>query len=158
MTADDQAPKKWRALFYGYVQTFWCQLDTCIMLGYDEKRSMILKKEGGLIWGALNSWGGGEMPPKGRKKGTGMLLLPFMKCTYECRKNNTQPAAAQGEQLTFLSKQRWCTEMGFKKDELSSTQCKKIRRMAHLVQPTLHFAATYILHMMHILVLCTIVA
>ena len=51
MTADDQAPKKWRALFYGYVQTFWCQLDTCIMLGYDEKRSMILKKEGDLYEG-----------------------------------------------------------------------------------------------------------
>ena len=52
--------------------------------------------------------GGGGMPPRGRKKGIAkaMLLLPFMKCTYECRKNNTQPAAAQGEQLTFLSKQR----------------------------------------------------
>ena len=35
--------------------------------------------------------GGGGMPPKGRKKGIAkaMLLLPFMKCTYECRKNNT---------------------------------------------------------------------
>ena len=116
------------------------------------------KEGGGTYMRGIKLLGGGGMPPKGRKKGTAMLLLPFMKCTYECRKNNTQPAAAQGEQLTFLSKQRWCTEMVFKKDELSSTQCKKIRRMAHLVQPTLHFAATYILHMMHILVLCTIVA
>ena len=57
MTADDQAPKKWRALFYGYVQTFWFQLDTCIMLGYDEKRSVILKEEQGGVEGGIKLWG-----------------------------------------------------------------------------------------------------
>ena len=62
------------------------------MLGYDEKRSMILKEAGG---GGSRKGGikllGGKCPLRGERK-IGSMLLPFMKCTYEeCTKNNTQP-------------------------------------------------------------------